>query len=263
MIVKIQEVRNTEEAYAAACVWEYIEETRRLAEGHAWARPMQATWKEIGTVSMRYTAMSLGPIAHAIWEDMTPAQREGYTGVDDGFDWGFIPAFVRAVVWTGKGYKPFDKVAFIKAIAGHIEGAPFKPSHPMAFEYFEVRPCLEVTDTDGEKHVDSFTDEALYDAERALLDANAKPYETFWTVYGRYNDGNGAFLAEAIADRSTKQDAHKLLYAILAPMAAARDLAEGDEFEAAHQPGCIISPAERAAGYLADVINQSSNEERI
>lgn len=261
MTVKIQEVTNTDQAYAAACIWEYMEETRRLAEGHAWARPMLDTWKEIGTVSMRYSAMSLGPVAHAAWNMMSADQREGFHGVDEGFDWGFIPAFVRAVVWTGKGYKPFDKPAFIQSIAGHIKGAPFKPSHPMAFEYFEVRPCIEIADETGESHVDSFTDEALYTAERALLDANAKLYETFWTVYGRYNDGDGAFLAEAIADRATKQEAHRLMNAILAPMAAARDLAEENAFPI--KAGVQISPAEAAANYLHDVINQSSNEERI
>jgi len=132
----------------------------------------------------------------------------------------------------------------------------------MKFEYYEVRPCIESADQNGEKGVDSFLSEEDYQTALAALDANATPYETFWTLYGRYNDGDGAFLAEAIADRATKQEAHDLMNAILAPIAAARDkIRDGEDEDRGN--GSFISAAERAACDLEDVINQSSNMERI
>ena len=132
----------------------------------------------------------------------------------------------------------------------------------MKFEYLEVRPCIEAADASGEKFVESYVSENDYRAAILAANDSGAPYETFWTVYGRYNDGDGAFLAEAIADRATKELAHQLMNAILAPMAAARDLID-DNVDIESDKGAFVTGPERASALLADFINQSSNEERV
>lgn len=257
----MKQITGEEQSYAAACVWEFMFHTYTLAEGHEWSKPMLAVWKKVGTVEMRYKATRIAHAANTAWNFMTDDQRDSYNGADNGFDFGFIPQVVKAVAWKGTGFE-FDIPAFIKSITRNSAPAPVNASTAMAFEYFEVRPCIESADASGEKSIDSYVTEESYQEARDDLDANGTPYETFWTVYGRYNDGAGAFLAEAIADRATKEKAHKLMNAILAPMAAARDkINDGEDEDRGN--GSFITAAERAACDLDDVINQSSNWERI
>lgn len=126
---------------------------------------------------------------------------------------------------------------------------------PMAFEYLEVRPCIE--DCDGE--VESFINEVEYEAHRALMGDEDR---TYWTIYGRYSDEAGQFLAMAIGDFTEKNDAFAVMNAILAPMAKARDKIR-DGVDKERDNGLTITAAERAACDLEDFINQSSNHERL
>ena len=125
----------------------------------------------------------------------------------------------------------------------------------MKFEYLEIRPCIE---TKGE--VISYIDEREFLAELArrksiIRKIGGRSFKSFWTLYGRHDDGKGVFLATAIGDFPTKADALEIMNAILAPMIAAKDLAEGDEFPI--KPGVQISPAELAASSLGAFIDQS------
>lgn len=98
----------------------------------------------------------------------------------------------------------------------------------MRFEYFEVRPCISEPETAPNgivtEQVTSFVDEDEFEDTLAKLAADDANYRAFWTLYGRYDDGDGAKLAMAIGDFMTKEDAHVVMNAILAPIAAAREL---------------------------------------
>jgi hypothetical protein len=143
----------------------------------------------------------------------------------------------------------------------------------MKFEFYEVRPCIQFKGRGDDDHVDSYLSEEDYAKALADVDASGNIYETFWSIYGRYNDGDGAFLAMAIGDFTSKKDAFDVMNAILAPMAAARDMI--NEHGAAMVPsantvsreypngGTPVPAYQKAANALDDVINQSSNGERI
>ena len=130
----------------------------------------------------------------------------------------------------------------------------------MKFEYLEVRPCIE---TDGETV--SYTDETEFNNEVSRLESvaliRAISFKAFWTLYGRY-DFEGQFLAMAIGDFDDKKSAHTVMNAILAPMAAARDLID-DNVDIQGKDGAFVTGHERASALLADFINQCSNEERV
>lgn len=142
---------------------------------------------------------------------------------------------------------------------------PSPPSPPIAFEYFEIRPCIERGGS-----VDSFLSEQEY---RVALDQyesdfriHGRLFKAFWTIYGRYDHAkpHKAMLALAIGDFATKEDAHEVMNAILAPMAAARDLIrDKGETVLAVSNGIQIKAYMRAADDLEDFINQCSNPERI
>lgn len=130
----------------------------------------------------------------------------------------------------------------------------------LAFQFYEIRPCIEIDD-----NVESFVTEAEYKTALArhqrVVELDGLPFKTFWTLYGRYDDGDGAMLAMAIADFADKAAAFEVMNAILAPFARARDIIEGDDVEGDN--GATITGAEQAVDYLAEVINRSSTPEEI
>lgn len=147
-------------------------------------------------------------------------------------------------------------LAGLRAAISKATGVPFeiekqKAKEPTRFDYFEVRPCIEV---EGRGSVESFTSEdEFYDAITKLAGA---PHKHFWTIYGIESG-----IATAIGDFSTKAAAHNVMDAIIAPMASARDLIrDGDNVQ---KPGVTITAAEKAANDLDDFINQCSNADRI
>lgn len=126
----------------------------------------------------------------------------------------------------------------------------------MAFEYLEIRPCI-----DQGGNITSFTDVSEFNRECGLLTEAEWHYSTCWTLYGRYADEAGQFLAMAIGDFSTKEDALAVMNAILAPMTKARDIID------AGSPDTAISPSRdrlrASSAVLEDFINQSSSHERL
>lgn len=139
------------------------------------------------------------------------------------------------------------------------------PKAPIAFEYFEVRPCIA-----RGGHIDSYGNEEEYLAALANYESDyqrlGRVFKTFWTIYGRYDHvkPHKEMLALAIGDFTKKEDAHEVMNAILAPMAAARDLIrDKGETVLEVQNGIQIKAYMRAASDLDDFINQCSNMERI
>lgn len=127
----------------------------------------------------------------------------------------------------------------------------------MRFEYLEIRPCVEVgrvtTSFLGEPIFCKSRGTEILTPENALAEAEAFNEAhggsgVFWTLYGR--DGEG--LATAIGDFTTFDAAHQVMNALIAPMAAARDLIHDHPLN-----------ADRAADDLDDFINQCSTEERL
>jgi hypothetical protein len=132
----------------------------------------------------------------------------------------------------------------------------------MNFQYLEVRPCIEtytrLADQTEEGSIDSYRSEEDYAKALEAVEKRGERYKTFWTLYGVDQEGLGF----AIGDFTTKDAAHEIMNAIIAPMAAARDkIRDGEDEDRGN--GSFITAAERAACDLEDFINQCSNMERI
>jgi hypothetical protein len=127
----------------------------------------------------------------------------------------------------------------------------------MRFDFFEVRPCISEPEIAPNgivsEQITSFIDEDEFEDALSKLAADDANYRAFWAVYGRYDDGNGDMLVMAIGDFMTKEDAHEVMNAILAPMAAARDLLVDYDGDTCGQ---------EAHDILASIIDQSSKMER-
>lgn len=144
-----------------------------------------------------------------------------------------------------------------------LRGLPATPSAPLAFEYFEVRPCI---DTDG--CIQSFTDMDDFGGKMGEAAAARKSFRVWWTLYGiaRDPEPDGApepgFHCQTIGDFDSWESALMVMNAILAPMAKARDaLDAGFVFQFDRDGAC--DKIREASAILDDVINQSSNAERI
>ena len=122
----------------------------------------------------------------------------------------------------------------------------------IAFEYYEIRPCIE-----HHGSIQSFSLESSFHQMITALRQEDVPHRAFWTLYGRYDQGEREMLATAIGDFMTKEDAFAAMNAILAIPAAASDMIRGCRNSKAHLSGT------RAANLLEDMINQSSNYERL
>ncbi len=132
----------------------------------------------------------------------------------------------------------------------------------MAFEYLEVRHCIYLED-----ECRSFTDEAEYDKELADLSKFYSDLGTGWTLYGRYTDVAGQFLAMAIGDFTEKDDAFAVMNAILAPMAQARDalseVCSDLDLDDKASRRIFLNGIGDVRNDLTDFIAQSSDRERL
>ena len=126
----------------------------------------------------------------------------------------------------------------------------------MRYTVYEIRPCIETADARGSGEVESFVSEDDWHAAIEREDANGGNYKTFWTIYGRYDDGDGCMLADAIGDFTTKEGAIQTLNAILGAFRKAIELIEGPEIDGDN--GAIVTGPEQAADYLRQII-QSVN----
>lgn len=123
----------------------------------------------------------------------------------------------------------------------------------LAFEYYEVRPCIE---RDGQ--VTSYADEGDYAAELVGLQSWGEAFRTFWALYGV-----DAGARTAIGDFVSRPAAHEVMNAILAVPAAARNAINTAMPVRRAKDSRIEQIARKAADWLDDMINQSSNELRI
>lgn len=123
----------------------------------------------------------------------------------------------------------------------------------LAFEYYEVRPCIEC-----DRRICSYADEEDYAADLAAAQTAGEEFRTFWSLYGIDASAHGA-----IGDFVSKDAAHEVMNAILAVPAAARNAIQA-ETAVKSRDGVNGTPGARAAGdWLDDLINQSSNHQRI
>lgn len=123
----------------------------------------------------------------------------------------------------------------------------------MAFEYYEVRPCIE-----RYRQIASYADEKDYAADLTKAQASGKEFRTFWSLYGI-----DAGAHTAIGDFVSKDAAHEVMNAILAVPAAARNAIHAETAARSRNVVDGAAGAQAAADWLDDMINQCSNDQRI
>lgn len=123
----------------------------------------------------------------------------------------------------------------------------------LAFEYYEVRPCIE-----RDRHIASYADEQDYAADLKAAQASGTEFRTLWSLYGI-----DAGAHTAIGDFVSKDAAHEVMNAILAVPAAARNAIHAETAAKPRSGADGEEGARAAADWLDDMINQSSNDQRI
>lgn len=123
----------------------------------------------------------------------------------------------------------------------------------LAFEYYEVRPCIE-----RDRQVTSYRDEVKFTSELTRSEKAHREFRAFWSLYGV--DRN---TTTAIGDFVSKDAAHEVMNAILAIPAAARNALQRPRSGENTDREGIEEAARSATGWLDDMINQSSNDQRI
>lgn len=123
----------------------------------------------------------------------------------------------------------------------------------LALEYYEVRPCIE-----RDRQVTSYRDEDEFAAELANSPQARREFRVFWSLYGV--DRNATI---AIGDFVSKYAAHEVMNAILAIPAAARNALQAARPARGRKRDSIDRAIRSATDWLEDMINQSSNDQRI
>lgn len=123
----------------------------------------------------------------------------------------------------------------------------------LAFEYYEVRPCI-----DRDHQVQSFRDEDAFNAEIATAQKESRGYRVFWSLYGVDRDA-----VTTLGDFVSKDAAHEAMNAILAMPAAVRNALQDLQSATDVNRERLAQTARVAADWLDDMINQSSNLQRI
>ncbi|MDI6028958.1 hypothetical protein QBK99_22555 [Corticibacterium sp. UT-5YL-CI-8] len=123
----------------------------------------------------------------------------------------------------------------------------------LAFEYFEVRPCIEV-----DRQVRSYRDEDEFIDDLAAAQKSGREFRAFWSLYGV---DRGATMA--IGDFVSKDAAHEVMNAILAIPAAVCNAIKTKNLTQAQNNTDVDMTARSVADWLDDMINQSSNNQRI
>lgn len=123
----------------------------------------------------------------------------------------------------------------------------------LAFEYYEVRPCIE-----RDNQVTSYRDERQFDDELARARSSANEIRTFWSLYGI-----GSGTATAIGDFVSKDAAHEVMNAILAIPAAVLSAINVNNPVWLEDIYDVEDHVSDAAAWIGDMINQSSNGQRI
>ena len=123
----------------------------------------------------------------------------------------------------------------------------------LAFEYFEVRPCIE-----ADRQVTSYRDEDEFADELARAQKSGREFRAIWSLYGVDERSTAA-----IGDFVSKDAAHEVMNAILTIPAAARNAISAENSSQRQNGAGIEKAARSAADWLDDMINQSSNNQRI
>ena len=123
----------------------------------------------------------------------------------------------------------------------------------LAFEYFEVRPCIE-----ADRQVTSYRVEDEFTDDLARAQKSGRAFRAFWSLYGV---DRGATMA--IGDFVSKGAAHEVMNAILAIPAAVCNAIKTENLTQAQNNTDVDMTARSVADWLDDMINQSSNDQRI
>jgi hypothetical protein len=122
----------------------------------------------------------------------------------------------------------------------------------MEFQYFEVRPVIEI---DGA--CVSYRTYEDFEADRDDWKEQGRQFETFWTLYGVA----GSYV-RAIGDFTDQATALQIMNAILAPMAHARDILDAGSAPSSDRE-TLVERSREASAVLEDFIMQCSNEDRV
>lgn len=165
--------------------------------------------------------------------------------------------------WNRGDYICGDCGADLNASKDAIPPFPTRPSfrdhlsvkmrETLAFEYFEVRPCIE-----ADHQVSSYRDEDEFADELTRAQKSGREFRTFWSLYGVDRS-----CSTAIGDFVSKDAAHEVMNAILAIPAVARDAINAENSARCQNNADRDEAAQMAADWLDDMINQSSNDQRI
>lgn len=175
------------------------------------------------------------------WQDAKTHFGEGDTCADCGTDLNRT-----SITPSPPAAQAPEEPTFRDHVSPGMRNAP-------AFEYYEVRPCIE-----RDSQVTSFRDEGGYASELVGLQSWGEEFRTFWTLYGV-----DAGTYTSIGDFVSKDAAHEVMNAILAVPAAARNAINDAMPVRRAERSRIEHIAGRAADWLDDMINQSSNQQRI
>ncbi len=186
-----------------------------------------------------------------VWETIEELIAE--TGPSSHWNLGDDPcAACGADLRPASNRTPPDPIDLLpmRSFRDHLSSAM---RNALAFEYYEARPCIE---RDGQ--ITSYADEGDYTADLAVAKSRGGEFHTFWSLYGV-----DAGIHTAIGNFVSKDAAHAVMNAILAIPAAARNaINDGNAARRSDGQGSADA-ADRAAIWLDDMINQSSNGERI
>jgi hypothetical protein len=127
----------------------------------------------------------------------------------------------------------------------------------LRFHFLEARPVI-----DHEGSCRSFRTEEEYETVYDAMKSMCIPFDTYWSLYGIGNDGEGELEATLIGDFETKEIALEVQDAILAPMMKARD-ALNDAVTDLRGYDPLLRKCEKVHGDLYDFIAQCSTEDRV
>ena len=148
-----------------------------------------------------------------------------------------------------------SKVAVSPSTIGPLFRDHLSPTmrETLAFEYFEVRPCIE-----ADHQVRSYRVEDEFTDDLARAQKSGREFRAFWSLYGV---DRGATMA--IGDFVSKDAAHEVMNAILAIPAVVCNAIKTAILTQAQNNTDVDMTARSVANWLDDMINQSSNNQRI
>lgn len=203
-----------------------------------------------------------GPVdEHFVAADLAQSNFGEQPGVSHIVVWNFAADLIADHRRRGpitvdylSGEQPASDVVASPYIASSFRDLLFPAMRDtLAFEYYEVRPCIE-----RDRQVSSYADEGDYGADLKAAEDSGAEFRTFWSLYGI-----DASAHTAIGDFVSKDAEHEVMNAILAIPAAARNALQGARSRENTDREGNEQAARSAADWLDDMINQSSNDRRI